>query len=121
MKPTAIIATALLLLAVSPGLLAQDPTELEEVVLYTNADVERLEPLPTGQILVDTSLDTEAWDFVAAFLVRERAKIKADRAHGLERDRVEIQEHRPISKNKRWIVTKLVRGSAERRVREASK
>jgi small subunit ribosomal protein S17 len=36
-------------------------------------------------------------------------------------DRVEIQEHRPISKNKRWIVTKLVRASAERRVREASK
>ena len=36
-------------------------------------------------------------------------------------DQVEIQEHRPISKHKRWIVTRLVRGSAERRIREAKK
>jgi small subunit ribosomal protein S17 len=36
-------------------------------------------------------------------------------------DTVEIQEHRPISKHKRWVVTKLVRASAERRAREASK
>ncbi len=26
-------------------------------------------------------------------------------------DRVEIQEHRPISKNKRWIVTRLIRAA----------
>ena len=29
-------------------------------------------------------------------------------------DRVEIQEHRPFSKHKRWIVTKLIAGSVER-------
>lgn len=29
-------------------------------------------------------------------------------------DRVEIQEHRPISKNKRWIVTRMVRAAVDR-------
>ena len=29
-------------------------------------------------------------------------------------DRVEIQEHRPISKNKRWIVTRMIAPAADR-------
>jgi hypothetical protein len=101
-KPTTIIATALLLLAVSPGLRAQDPTDLEDVVLYTNADVEKLEPLPTGQPLVDTSFDTEAWEFVSAFIASERAKITSDRDHELERDRVEIEADRPVGYGERY-------------------
>ena len=102
MKPTPIIATALLLLAVSPGLRAQDPSDREDVVLYTNADVEKLEPLPTGQPLVDTSLDTEAWEFVSAFIASERAKITSDRDHELERDRVEIEAERPVGYGERY-------------------
>lgn len=34
-------------------------------------------------------------------------------------DRVEIQESRPISKEKRWVVTRLVAASAERILEEA--
>ena len=102
MKPTTIIATALLLLAVSPGLRAQDPADRDEVVLYTNADIEKLEPLPTGQPLVDTSLDTEAWEFVSAFIASERAKINSDRDHELERDRVEIEAERPVGYGERY-------------------
>ena len=91
MKPTANIAAALLLLAALPGVHAQDLTDEEEVVLYTNADVEKLEPLPIGQRLVNTSFDTEAWEFVSAFIAQERSKITSDRDHELERDRVEIE------------------------------
>jgi len=29
-------------------------------------------------------------------------------------DQVEIRENHPLSKNKKWVVTRLVRGSAER-------
>ncbi len=88
--------TAIFLLAAAPGLAAAAPADDEDIVLYTNADVEKLEPLPTGRPLVDTTFDAEAWEFVAAFIDRERAKITSDRDHELERDRVEIEADRPV-------------------------
>ena len=97
MKTTTIIATALLLLAVSPGLRAQDPTDLEDVVLYTNSDVEKLEPLPTGQPWVDTSFDTEAWEFVSAFIASERDAVSAtgtELGDALDLDFVPVAEER---------------------------
>jgi len=96
MKLTIRIAAVLLLVLVFPAVGAQIVSGDENVVVYTNADVEKLEPLPTGRTLVDTSFDTQAWEFVAAFLARERAKITADRDHDLERDRVEIEAERPV-------------------------
>ena len=102
MKPTAYIATVLLLLAAVPGVQAQDPTDEEEVILYTNADVEKLEPLPTGRPLVDTTFDVEAWEFVSAFIASQRAKITSDRDHELERDRVEIEADRPVGYGERY-------------------
>ena len=43
-------------------------------------------------------------------IIRTRARYKAhDETNQYKTgDRVEIQEHRPISRNKRWLVTKLV-------------
>ncbi len=42
--------------------------------------------------------------------VRERNRYKAHDEHNVYKvgDRVEITEHRPISRNKRWLVTRLV-------------
>ncbi len=42
--------------------------------------------------------------------VRERNRYKAHDEHNVYKvgDRVEIMEHRPISRNKRWLVTRLV-------------
>jgi small subunit ribosomal protein S17 len=39
---------------------------------------------------------------------RERYQAHDEKNEYIPGDRVEIQEHRPLSKNKRWIVTKLI-------------
>jgi hypothetical protein len=91
----------LLLLAVFPAAAGQ-PSSEEEVVLYTNADVEELEPLPTGQPLDHAGLDAQAWAFVSGFVARERAKINEDRDHALERELVEIEADRPVGYGERY-------------------
>ncbi|MBM4356539.1 MAG: 30S ribosomal protein S17 [Deltaproteobacteria bacterium] len=47
--------------------------------------------------------------------VTERARYKAhdEKNEYLPGDRVEIQEHRPLSRNKRWIVTRLIARTAD--------
>jgi small subunit ribosomal protein S17 len=47
--------------------------------------------------------------------VRSRARYKAHDEKGELRagDQVEIQEHRPISRDKRWLVTRLVKKFVE--------
>jgi small subunit ribosomal protein S17 len=47
--------------------------------------------------------------------VRSRARYKAHDETNQYKvgDRVEIQEHRPISRDKRWLVTRLVRRAVE--------
>ncbi len=102
MRPTAYITAALLLLAAFPGVHAQDQTDEEEAYVYTNADVEKLEPIPIGQPPVYVAFDTEAWAFVSAFIARERAKISSDRDHELERERVEIEADRPVGYGERY-------------------
>ena len=50
---------------------------------------------------------------------RERYKAHDPTNEYRNGDRVEIQESRPLSKQKRWVVTKLVAASAERVLEEA--
>ena len=102
MRPTTYIAAVLLLLAAFTGVHAQNQIDEEEVYVYTNADVEKLVPLPAGQSSVYTPFDAEAWEFVSAFIARERAKIISDRDHELERDRVEIEADRPVGYGERY-------------------
>jgi len=46
--------------------------------------------------------------------VRSRARYKAHDESGLKvGDQVEIQEHRPISREKRWIVTRIIKKFVE--------
>lgn len=47
---------------------------------------------------------------------RERYKAHDETNEYVTGDRVEITEHRPISRTKRWIVTKLIQGSVHRKV-----
>jgi small subunit ribosomal protein S17 len=49
--------------------------------------------------------------------LRERRRYHAHDASNeyVTGDRVEISEHRPISKTKRWVVTKMIAASKERR------
>ena len=101
MRPIIRIATLLLLLATFPAV-ADEATAEEDVVLYTNADVEKLEPLPTGQPLAHARFDSQAWAFVSGFVARERARINEDRDHELERDRVEIEADRPAGYGERY-------------------
>ena len=44
----------------------------------------------------------------------QRYKAHDEANHYIVGDRVEIQEHRPLSKDKRWIVTRMVRESRDR-------
>lgn len=67
---------------------------VEPVRVYTNADIERLPPLPTQPApLVD--FDRERWEFVIQFLEREHALLNADRNQDLAREllRAEIAVH----------------------------
>jgi small subunit ribosomal protein S17 len=45
---------------------------------------------------------------------RERYRAHDEQNEYFVGDQVEIQEFRPISRTKRWVVTKLVRASADR-------
>ena len=103
MNLTIRIAAALLLLAAVPAIAgATDDTDNEEIVVYTNADIEKLEPLPTGQPLAHTEFDAEAWAFVSNFVDREWARITEDRDHELERDLVTIEADRPVGYGERY-------------------
>ena len=77
-------------------------TSSGQPMMLRYADVEKLEPIPTGQSPVYVAFDTEAWAFVSAFIARERAKITSDRDHELERERVEIEADRPVGYGERY-------------------
>lgn len=99
------IHAALLLalpLILVPSILAQAPIDSDEVPLYTNADIEKLEPLPTGRSVTPARYDTSAHAFVAEFIRREREKITADRDYELERERVENEAARPIGHGEQY-------------------
>jgi hypothetical protein len=64
----------------------------EPVRLYTNADLERFgEPSPADAHPVVHD-DEAAWKFVTDFLEREHGRLDAERAHDLERRRVQTEE-----------------------------
>ena len=78
---------------------ASSSTRAEEAVrVYTNADIERLAPLPSqGAPLVP--FDKERWEYVIQFLEREHSRLNADRDHELAREilraEVEAAKSRP--------------------------
>jgi len=81
---------ALIFASATPGARAQ--TTDEPVRVYTNADLALLGPLPA--VAADPnpasrSSEEQSWKFVADFIKQERAKIDADRAYDLERERVD--------------------------------
>jgi len=79
------ISFALLALVVSLPLLAEETGEA--VYVYTNADVERLEPIPTqSRPIAESDL---GWEFVSDFIERERQRLDAARGHDLARERIE--------------------------------
>lgn len=59
------------------------------VRVYTNADLEALPPIAVGEPAV--TRDEADWQFVSEFLDRQRESLEADRAHELERTRVQSE------------------------------
>jgi hypothetical protein len=98
------IAVALLLLLPATAAQAHEETDGEEVYVYTNADVEKLEPIPTNRPPAHAAHDPEAWAFVTAFIEHEREQIDADRNHALERERVQIEANRVVGYGERYPV-----------------
>jgi hypothetical protein len=89
-----------LLVAAMLPLAAQ--TEVEPPVrVYTNADLERFEPLAVDSTPVAPHDDAQ-WEFVSDFIEREQARIDADRAHRLEQRWVEIEE-RSVERNRSYV------------------
>jgi hypothetical protein len=78
------------LLIATPVVAQTDEAELVHV--YTNADLERLGPLPVASEPVAANDDDAAWEFVAEFLAREHARLDAARAHDLDRRQVDLEE-----------------------------
>lgn len=84
------IALALLLVA-GATLSAQDP-DAEPVRVYTNADLEGLEPLPTQP--AEPPSDEEIarrWEFVQSTIDQHYARLDAQRRHELERRMTEAE------------------------------
>ncbi len=63
----------------------------DEVRLYTNADLEKFGPPPDAMTRVVQD-DDRGWEFVTAFLERERARLDADRAYELNWRRLDLEE-----------------------------
>jgi hypothetical protein len=59
--------------------------------VYTNADLEKLDPLPVDSDRIGPS-DGFGWASVTEFLDREYARLDARRSHDLDRRLVEIEE-----------------------------
>jgi len=93
MKPSRVLRTipSLALLAASVAWVAvpAHAGDDEPVRVYTNADLEALPPIPVGQPVL--TRDEADWQFVSDFLDRQRESLDADRAHELERARVESE------------------------------
>lgn len=87
-KRSMLVATLATLICL-PGF-AEDPGEA--VYVYTNADLERLAPIPSQEHpIVESEL---GWEFVSDFIERERKRLDADRNHDLERERLENERLR---------------------------
>ncbi len=94
----ALFFALVLSVGIPAGLLA-DKAETPTRV-YTNAD---LEVLP--EVTVSTPLepiDGAGWEFVTAFIERERARIDADRQHALDRQFVESETERQEPTGERY-------------------
>ena len=79
-------ALGCVLLAAAAGLPAQAQSSRDAeapVRVYTNADLEKLPPLPPSSepVLRDDDL---GWEFVTEFIEREHRRLDADRAYELE-------------------------------------
>ncbi len=88
----------------SAGALADPAGDEEEPVrVYTNADVERLEPIPTSDAPVARQ-DPERWRYVIEFLAEQHARIDAERAYELDRRLVDDVVERPRAEPPRgWL------------------
>jgi hypothetical protein len=84
---------ALFLLA-SVGAAAGEPTARTPadppVRVYTNADLEGLEPLPTQSLPAPTGRDP-GWEFVTDFIARERRQIEEDRRYRMDRTLLDVE------------------------------
>ena len=91
MRASATAGAALLLLAAAAPAPAQDAAE-EPVRVYTNADLEDLEPLPTqpAEPLSEEEIARRR-EFVQSVIDQSYARIDAKRRHDLERRMVEAE------------------------------
>lgn len=100
-----IVSVSVLGLADAPR--ASETPQDEPVRVYTNADLEALEPLPVSQAAVGG--EELGWSFVLDFIDAQRAQIRERRAYELERTRIEaeaqvLREHaRPWSPARRYL------------------
>ena len=60
----------------------------EPVPLYTNDDLERLDPIPQQTTPAAPPPSAQDWDFVLRMLDRERSRLEAERQESLERERI---------------------------------
>lgn len=82
-----ILSASVLGLADAPR--AAEAPQGEPVRVYTNADLEALEPLPVSQAAVGG--EELGWSFVLDFIDAQRAQIRERRAYELERTRIEAE------------------------------
>ena len=66
----------------------------ETVPLYTNADIAKLEPLPTQKAPISGETEGPGWGYVAEWVTRERDRLAREQQQALERRRYEDELER---------------------------
>jgi hypothetical protein len=95
------VAPLALLAAFAATAVAAEPANREDPVrIYTNADLEELDPLPVAA-QADGQTDESGWESVAEFIAREHRRLDAERSYELNRRLVEIEEEQAADRRDR--------------------
>jgi len=113
------VAPLAIMAAFAATVVTAEPANREDPVrVYTNADLEELEPLPVGAPAEGQS-DESGWKFVAEFIDREHRRLDAERAHALNRRLVEIEEEETSYRSHGFYTYPYVPGVRKRTGRRA--
>lgn len=63
----------------------------EPIHVYTNADIDALEPVPETRTIRDADFRNDDWGPVLQFIEREHARLDAERRYRLERQVTDVQ------------------------------
>jgi len=87
LAPLALLAASVAAWSATP---ADCPAGAEKIPLYTNDDLERLQPLPQQKDRIAPAPQGEDWDLLFRLIEMDQKRTQADRQERLERERLAL-------------------------------